>query len=497
MHSVRQFILGPEQEFLAISRGIERMDLAEIRNWSAGSDDLISSAPLACSWNFHPLPSGKFCLSRTSRLALLFPKENSHQVFTHGILIPPEFLKDYANNAISLCHHLEKLGLWRAGLEVMRQLWDGETGGRTHSEPISNAEIMPVLRTLTMDGGAEAVRLETLNAFARTTGIRRFSAILDQILGNFTTVLTGNAVPEMMMEALLDVLPVGCRTDFSFSTGLKFSPKRLFRVVFVGNSASEQDNVRYRYNLPMISTTSVSLLQDELLPSLKNRWAMFIATLFEQNLEHAWGEIALLDETFSPADLPRRARFWFRKLGLETIYQKIRESRKNNRWNNQESYGIYQTHVSGKRDALNVVSSLLHENLTSENGKSENVRDSGISRVFSEKIEKTGQNSENGSKLRETVSPRAVSYYLATLSEAMHGNPLAQNHLKNVFQEITASVPASARDEASETLLLAGVRNWNEEHNTARNRSWRQVEEMVDTLSTMLNLLEDERTEMR
>ncbi len=489
MHSVRQFILGPEQEFLAISRGIERMDLAEIRNWSAGSDDLISSAPLACSWNFHPLPSGKFCLSRTSRLTLLFPKEDARQVFTHGILIPPEFLKDYANNAITLFHHLEKLGLWRAGLEVMRQLWDSETDGRTHTEPISNAEIMPVLRTLTMDGGAEAVRLESLNAFARTTGIRRFSAILDQILGNFTTVLTGNAVPEMMMEALLDVLPVGCRTDFSFSTGLKFSPKRLFRVIFVGNSATEQDNVRYMYNLPIISSTSVSLLQDQLLPSLKNRWAMFIATLFEQNLERAWGEIALLDETVSPGDLPRRARFWFRKLGLETIYQKIRESRKNNSWNNQESYGIYQTHVSDKHDALNVVSSLLHENFTDENIEVIHEK----SDVFAEN---TGLKRENGSKLRETISPRAVRCYLATLSEAMHGNPLAQNHLKNVFQEITASVPASDRDEASEMLLLAGVRNWNEEHNTARNRSWRQVEEMVDTLSTMLNLLEDGSSEL-
>ncbi len=95
------------------------------------------------------------------------------------------------------------------------------------------------------------------------------------------------------------------------------------------------------------------------------------------------------------------------------------------------------------------------------------------------------------------MSSQAVRCYLATLSEAMHGNPSAQNRLKNVFQEITASVSDSAREAASETLLLAGVQNWNEEHNTARNRSWRQVEEMVDTLSTMLNLLEGERTEMR
>ena len=85
MHSVRQFILGPENEYLAVSRGIDEADLSEICQWSGKSGDLVSEAPMAHSWNFHPLPTGSFCLSRTNRAALLFPKADPSQVFTHGI----------------------------------------------------------------------------------------------------------------------------------------------------------------------------------------------------------------------------------------------------------------------------------------------------------------------------------------------------------------------------------------------------------------------------
>ncbi len=609
MHSVRQFILGPENEYLAVSRGIDEADLSEICQWSGKSGDLVSEAPMAHSWNFHPLPTGSFCLSRTNRAALLFPKADPSQVFTHGILIPQSLLKDYANNVMLLARHLEKLGFWRAGLEVTRQLLSAsESEPRKRENSSAEERSLPVLRTLTMDGGADAVRLNSLNAFVRTTGIRRFCSILDQVLGNFSTIVTGNAVPEMLLEALLDALPIGCRLEISFSTGLRFSPDRFFRVVFVGNSLDEQKKIQHEFALPMISSTSISLMQDQLLPALQNRWAMFIATLFEQNKEMEWGEIAVLDETHSLSELSKRARFWFRKLGLETIYQKIRESRKNGSLSSDESYGIFRTRVSGAENVQKILTAILRnlpserekESANDENGmkvldsgkfraltewlevellklrKCENFSDEstpkkqkaeviGIQNGISEELppldedlilklweseairelihadptesaeqeeakeeeagkvcgsgeesgkkvfgnenlperdsdfgdefcEKTELFVNNTPKKGEIVMPRAMNSYLATLSEAMHGNPLAQNHLKNVFQEITSGVSEVQKEKVSETLLREGVRSWNEERNSMRNSSWRQIEEMVDTLSMVLNLpYEDEK----
>ena len=473
MYAVKQFILGPTSEYLAISRGIDPMDLSEIRIWSAGNGELLSASPAAFSWNFHPLPSGYFCLSRTSHLEILFPQATSDEVFTHGILIPPQMLKDYANNAVTLFHHLEKLGLWRAGLEVTRQLWSQEIPNRPKNEHFPNAEILPVLKTLSMDGGAEPVRLNSLNAFVRMTGIRRFASILDQILGNFTTILTGNSQPEMLLEALLDVLPIGCRTDFSFSAGLKFSQKRLFRIVFLGTAVHEQERVRHRFNLPTVSSTSVSQLQDQLLPSLKNRWSMFVATLFEQNLEGMWNEIAVLDETLSLNELPRRARFWFKQIGLEEIYQKIREARKND-LNSEGNYKIFQARLSTPPEVQRPTASL------------------GQPTENDQWIENLSENGEEGTaQPHESVSQVDIQRYLVTLSEAMHGNPLAQAHLRSVFQEITSSAPESSQNEASEVLLREGIRSWNEEHAVVTNQSCRQVEEMVDTLATMLNMVEE------
>jgi len=469
MYSVKQFILGPAHEFLAVSRGIEPMDLSEISAWSAGNGELLSASPEAFSWNFHPLPSGFFCLSRTSHLEFLFPQAVAGEVFTHGILVPSLLLKDYANNAITLFHHLEKLGLWRAGLEVARQLWNQEIPNRPKDEHFPNAEILPVLKTLTMDGGAEIVRFGSLSAFVRSTGIRRFTSMLDQILGNVTTIITGNAQPEIFLECLLDVLPIGCRTDFSFSTGLKFTQKRLFRIVCLGTAIHEQERVRRRFNLPAISSTSVTLLQDQLLPSLKNRWSMFIATLFEQNIERMWSEIALLDETLNLNELPRRARFWFKRIGLEEIYQKIREAHKSD-LNGDGNYQIFQTRVSNPLAAQQTVASLIQppENVDWFENLEENYTE-----------EETLLN-------QESVSQTEIQRYLATLSEAMHGNPLAQDHLRNVYLEITNSVPEFAKNEVSEVLLREGIRSWNEEHASITNQSCRQVEEMVDTLSMML-----------
>jgi len=349
-------------------------------------------------------------------------------------------------------------------------------------------------------------------------------------------------------------------------------------------------------------------MQDQLLPALQNRWAMFIATLFEQNKEMEWGEIAVLDETHSLSELSKRARFWFRKLGLETIYQKIRESRKNGSLSSDESYGIFRTRVSGAENVQKILTAILRnlpserekESANDENGmkvldsgkfraltewlevellklrKCENFSDEstpkkqkaeviGIQNGISEELppldedlilklweseairelihadptesaeqeeakeeeagkvcgsgeesgkkvfgnenlperdsdfgdefcEKTELFVNNTPKKGEIVMPRAMNSYLATLSEAMHGNPLAQNHLKNVFQEITSGVSEVQKEKVSETLLREGVRSWNEERNSMRNSSWRQIEEMVDTLSMVLNLpYEDEK----
>ena len=365
-------------------------------------------------------------------------------------------------------------------------------------------EDMPILRTLTMDGGAEPVRMETLNGIARTTGIRRFSTILDQILGNFTTILTGRAVPEMLLEALLDVLPVECRLEFSFSTGLRFSENRLFRIVFIGDSSEEDERIRHEFRLPMISSSSVSLMQDLLLPALRNRWSMFIATLFEQNMENVWVEIAILDETSDLSELSRRARFWFRKLGLEGIYQKIRETRQNASRDSTGIYEVLQKRVSSPEAARNIVASLLGaaELKNAERFAGEIAAEpcAGMERSTDSWRSRNGaagapcaesDPSESRILRKELEVPqKAVNYYLATLSEAMHGNPLAQNHMKRVFRDITEAFPEKMQEEASEILLREGMRSWNEEHYATQNRSWRQVEEMVDTLSVMLNLVE-------
>ena len=143
--------------------------------------------------------------------------------------------------------------------------------------------------------------------------------------------------------------------------------------------------------------------------------------------------------------------------------------------NSEGNYKIFQARLTNPVDAQEAAASLMQ---SSENGRW---------------MEKLAENCDENavSPAQETVSQVDIQRYLVTLSEAMHGNPLAQDHLRSVFHEITSSAPESAQNEASEVLLREGIRSWNEEHAVVTNQSCRKVEEMVDTLATMLNMVEE------
>ncbi|MDO4575924.1 MAG: hypothetical protein Q4D98_12000 [Planctomycetia bacterium] len=434
MNIVRQFLLGQNGQFLAISRDVESGDLLEIINWSAGEGDLIPDTPQAQSWNFHPLPSGCHCVSRTFRLGA--------SLYTHGLLVPAKILRNYSNNAVSLITHLERQGLWRAGVEVTRQILDAR------QTPLHNG-LVPVLRTLPLDGGREPVHAEKLRAFVETLGIRRFAILLDAVLTNEAAVFLGERLPDFL-EVLLDVLPVECRKEVSFSTGLKFSLRRLFRVVGMGYCAGELQRIRNHFQIPVFAAETKPQASEPYFPPLKNRWAMLVATILEQRREVEWSEIAMTESMSSLHNLSRLARSCFRQLGLDAIYRAIRENRKNHRLEDQ-TYEIIRTSASSVNDAKDKLSKTLPP-------------------------------------VCGTSPIPSLDRYLTAVTDSLHGNPVATGRVTQLYRHIMASVPESVREETSDILLKEGVRRWNHEHAACPNTSWRQVETMIDTLAGLLEL---------
>ncbi len=55
-------------QVVAASPGLCEADARELAVWGPSHDSLLDPSPEAESLNFHPLPSGAFCISRTVAL---------------------------------------------------------------------------------------------------------------------------------------------------------------------------------------------------------------------------------------------------------------------------------------------------------------------------------------------------------------------------------------------------------------------------------------------
>lgn len=459
MIPVQQFIFGSDfihktksahhYDFLALSRKIKQADLLEIAAWSARRGDCLATgeeneaenaATENCtqvgSWNFHPLPSGAYCISRTVNLPFL----SRHDCFTHGLIVPPLLLLNYANNPILLIEHLEKLGFWQAGVEVLQQLilYYLEPGVQEKSKDFAYTEIsgqkLPVLRTIFIDGNATPVRGEHLRRTGQALGVRHLMEILDGILENVTAIINGASRPLSLLKALFDLIPVNCRTEFSFCTRLRFTINRPFRIHFTGENHAEQRRIRQASKLHQVFVRENG--DSESRRPLKNRWSMFMSMILQLKWEFKWNEMQILDP--SPCEmeeLPQLARTYFKQLGLHTHCGKASRVK-------ETPYAV------------------THEKLADFHSATPPGQPDGMETLFQ-------------------------SYTDAIISAAA-GNPLAVEQMGSLRKNILAGVPESSRKSVAEHLLEMGLETWNQQKQDSPVSSYRQIEKMADVLCTLV-----------
>ena len=193
-----------------------RIDRRELAAWGPSHDSLLDSGPEAVSVNFFPLPSGSFCVSRTTPAGWESqrPRRSSH---VHAL---PDRV---ARGAAAICQSSDVLLLRRCH-------------GR--GRPAKLPDTIPA-------------RLEPLEL--RETGTSRRCGPARSIGGRSRPRVAGHARPGRLDQrlpcragtgrhgpldhGLLDCLPVDCRTSISFSTGLKFSTRRPFDLFALPDDA--------------------------------------------------------------------------------------------------------------------------------------------------------------------------------------------------------------------------------------------------------------------
>ncbi len=202
-------------QLVSCTAGICPADACELVTWGPLHDSMLDVSSGAESFNFHPLPSGNYCVSRTTPAG--WDSHGAHRVYTHCMIVSPELLGHFANNPLALASAVSERGRWCT--PDAPGLW---------------------LEPFLLPGGAVPVDEALLRQMAENPGPEHMASLVRESRNAVCLAVAGARQPVQLIAGLLSCLPPECRLEFSFSTGLKFSPRRPFRIVVLSDDPAEQ-----------------------------------------------------------------------------------------------------------------------------------------------------------------------------------------------------------------------------------------------------------------
>jgi hypothetical protein len=200
---------------VASSAGVCEADARELAVWEPSHDSMLDMGPDSESINFHPLPSGAYCISRTTPAG--GDRGGRQRAHTHCLLVPTEVLARFANHPLALARTISEQRLWQ-----------------------SPNTPCPPLKPFALSGGATPVDQGLLTQLAWDPGPHKMATLVQAVRDAVCLAIAGTSKPVPLIAGLLSCLPAECRLEFSFSTGLKFSPRRPFRIVALSDDPAEQ-----------------------------------------------------------------------------------------------------------------------------------------------------------------------------------------------------------------------------------------------------------------
>ena len=207
-------------QLVATSPGVVDGDARDLAVWGPTHDSLEDTQPGAYSVNFHPLRSGAFCVSKTAAAGAEYSRRGGQQVYTQCLVVPSEALVRFANNPFWLLEAASAAGHMTVHQQVPDQL-----------------------PTFELVGNVSAVDRVLLEQLIINPGPARTASLVQAALDSATLAVGGGTNAERVFCGLLNCLPTSCRRSFSFSTGLKNSPRRPFRLIPLPTEPAQQRRV--------------------------------------------------------------------------------------------------------------------------------------------------------------------------------------------------------------------------------------------------------------
>ncbi len=217
---------------VAGSPGIRVEDARQLTAWAPAHGSLCGSEPDAQSVNFHPLASGAVCVSRSAAAGAEYSGRSGPRVYTQFFVVPAEVLARFANNPLAFLRAVRVHGALK--------LFD----------PVPS-----ILPAFDLPGRTAAVDEGLLVDLTERLGPRRMAWLVEKALSADSLVLVEAPHAEGLLAGLLNCLPVECRPEMSFATGLVYSPRRPFRINVVEADAAERRRLARQPGVTLLNLT--------------------------------------------------------------------------------------------------------------------------------------------------------------------------------------------------------------------------------------------------
>ncbi|MHB8970479.1 MAG: GAP1-N2 domain-containing protein [Pirellulaceae bacterium] len=268
-------------QIAAMSPGVSLADQRELAQWGPGHDSLYDPRPTAESVNFHHMESGLYCLSRTVCAGREYSGRGGFKVYSQCFLLPPELLRRFANHPFRVIEALLASGRAPVLSPVPDQL-----------DPV------PVL------GRAAAIKIANVERLCQTIGPERLVSLLCAALKTTALGVSATVPPQRLLGGLLELIPPPLRTRFPLTTGLKVSPRRLYRLAIIPYDREQQ-----RQAIRLAHLTTLDLHRDApatfaaqsgwpllMYELLRNRQFAALATVIESTADTLETDTDLLAE---------------------------------------------------------------------------------------------------------------------------------------------------------------------------------------------------------
>ncbi len=241
---------GAGYQVVATSPGIGDAVRRQLAIWGPSHDSLLEKGADAASFNFFPLSDASFCISRTTSFGWEYSGRGGARVYTHCLIVPAEVLRQFANHPLALA--------WAAAASGAFEV---------------RADVPSVLQALDLSGTAPSVHQASLAQLVQRVGAGNMSMLVESVLTAACTVAgIGGASAEQLIAGLLDCLPLECRTAISFSTGLRYSSRRPFRLLSLSSDPATRRRLARQPNITVLDM----LARKPRGNVLRNNWARLI-----------------------------------------------------------------------------------------------------------------------------------------------------------------------------------------------------------------------------